>query len=133
MVTTTDADIGGPDGLPDAYELANWPAITTTTGAADSDGDGMTNAQEFRAGTDPRNATSLLRLGPPATIGADKTLSLPSLAGRTYRIDFADLLLGPIAWRTLADQIPGTGSLIIITDPGAAALSQRFYRAVVLP
>ena len=47
----------------------------------------MTNAQEFRAGTDPRNAASVLRLGPPATSGSDKTLSLPSLAGITYRID----------------------------------------------
>ena len=129
-VTTTDADI---DGLPDAYETNHWLNIGVTTGAADSDGDGMTNAQEFRAGTDPRNAASILRLGPPATSGSDKMLSLPSFLGITYRIDYADDLLSANHWRTLADQIPGTGSAITITDPGAAALTQRYYRAVVVP
>ena len=101
--------------------------------AAARDGDGMTNAQEFRAGTNPRDPLSVFRLAPPATVGADKTLSLANFSGRTYRIDFADSLGSPTPWRILADQIPGTGSAITITDPGAAALPQRFYRAVVEP
>ena len=122
-----------PDGLPDSYELANWPGIGTTTGAADSDGDGMTNVQEFRAGTNPRDPLSVFRLAPPVTVSADKTLSLANFAGRTYRIDYADILATPTPWRILADQIPGTGSAITITDPGAAALPQRYYRAVVEP
>jgi titin len=129
-VTTTDSE---PDGLPDAYELANWPAIGTTTGSADSDGDGFTNAQEFRAGTNPRNSTSLPLLGAPATVGSDKTLSLPTLTGRTYRVEYTDALLAPTTWRLLSDQIPGTGSTLTITDPGAATLPQRFYRALVVP
>lgn len=130
LVTTTDSE---PDGLPDAYEIAHWLGIAVTTGNADSDGDGLTNAQEFRAGTDPRSGGSFLRLGPPTTVGADKLLSLPSLTGRTYRIDFADSLLAPLVWRTLADQIPGSGGALIFTDPSAAALPQRFYRATVVP
>ena len=130
QVSTTDSD---SDGLPDAYELANWPLLSTTTGASDSDGDGMTNAQEFRAGTNPRDPLSVLRLSPPATVGADKTLSLSNFAGRTYRIDYADLLGSPTPWRILAEQIPGSGSNITIADPGAASLPQRYYRAVVVP
>ena len=117
--------------MPDSYELANWPGIGTTTGAADSDGDGMTNVQEFRAGTNPRDPLSVFRLAPPVTAGADKTLNLANFAGRTYRIDYADGLGSPTPWRILADQILGTGSAIVITDPGAAALPQRVYRAVV--
>ena len=130
QVSTTDSE---PDGLPDAYEIATWTNLTSATGAGDSDGDGMTNAQEFRAGTNPRDPLSLFRLAPPATVGADKTLSLANFAGRTCRIDFTDLLGSPTPWRILADQIPGTGSTITVTDPGAAALPQRFYRAVVEP
>ncbi len=129
-VTTTDAD---GDGLPNAYEFAVTGSNTALNPALDDDGDGMTNAQEFRAGTDPRLAASILRLGPPATSGSDKIISLPSLAGHTYRIDFADDLLLANHWRTLADQIPGTGATLTITDPGAATLTQRYYRAVVLP
>ena len=128
------AGLKGVDTLPDAYEIATWTNLTSATGAGDSDGDGMTNAQEFRAGTNPRDPLSLFRLAPPATVGADKPLSLANFAGRTCRIDFTDLLGSPTPWRILADQIPGTGSnIIIISDPGAAALPQRFYRAVVLP
>ena len=130
QVSTTDSE---PDGLPDAYEIATWTNLTSATGAGDSDGDGMTNAQEFRAGTNPRDPLSIFRLAPPATAGADKTLSLANFAGRTYRIDYADILGSPTPWRILADQIPGTGSAITITDPGAASLPQRFYRAVVEP
>ena len=130
QVSTTDSE---PDGLPDAYEIATWTNLTSATGTSDSDGDGMTNAQEFRAGTNPRDPLSVFRLAPPATVGADKTLSLTNFAGRTYRIDYADSLASPTPWRILADQIPGTGSSITITDPGATALPQRFYRAVIEP
>ena len=129
-VTTTDTD---GDGLPNAYETANSLSPSVADANVDSDGDGMTNAQEFRAGTNPRDPLSVFRLAPPATLGADKTLSLTNFAGRTYRIDYADLLGSPTPWRILIDQVPGAGSTITITDPGAAALTQRYYRAVVLP
>ena len=130
QVSTTDSE---PDGLPDAYEIATWTNLTSATGTSDSDGDGMTNAQEFRAGTNPRDPLSVFRLAPPANFGADKTVSLTNFAGRTYRVDYADSLGSPTPWRILADQIPGTGSAITITDPGATALPQRFYRAVIEP
>ena len=134
-VTTTDTD---GDGIPDVWMTAKFGHPTGSAGdksraSDDRDGDGMTNLQEFRAGTDPLNSTSVFRLATPSTAGADKLLSLSGLTGITYRIDYADDLSAANPWHTLADQIPGTGSTIPVTDPGAAALLQRFYRAVVLP
>lgn len=129
-VTTTDSD---GDGLPNAYETANTLSTSIADATLDSDGDGMTNAQEFRAHTNPKNPASLLRLAAPILSGNNAVLSLPTTLGLTYRVEFADALLPLTPWRTLADQIIGTGVPIPITDPGAAALSQRVYRAVILP
>ena len=129
-VTTTDTDA---DGLPNAYETANGLSTSVADANVDTDGDGMTNAQEFRARTDPRNQSSVLRLGAPIISGSDLTISLPSILGLTYRIDYADELAPPNQWRTLVDQISGTGGSVIVTAPGSTPLLRRFYRAVVLP
>lgn len=41
------------DGLPDAWEIANFGSITNYTGSDDADHDGLSNAQELAAGTNP--------------------------------------------------------------------------------
>ncbi len=41
------------DGLLDSWELANFGSLTAQTGTGDADGDGLSNAQEMAAGTNP--------------------------------------------------------------------------------
>lgn len=47
------------DGLPDSWEIAHFGNLNQTS-AGDSDGDGVSNLQEFFDGTDPTNAASVL-------------------------------------------------------------------------
>lgn len=52
------------DGLPDDWQASIWGADESQwpAGNVDSDQDGATNAREFQAGTDPRDANSVLKL-----------------------------------------------------------------------
>lgn len=129
-VTATMTDSDG-DGMPDSWEIANFGS-TAQGATGDSDGDGTTNYQEYRAGTSPTSASSALRVTAVERIGVDVRVMFPSAFGFTYRLEFReDLPAG--AWNILIDHISGTGSAIQITDPGAATLPRRFYRVSVLP
>ncbi|MGB8170934.1 MAG: M12 family metallopeptidase [Chthoniobacteraceae bacterium] len=129
-VTTTDTD---GDGMPNAYETAHGLLTNFNDANLDADGDGMSNLAEFRAGTDPRNPSSVLRLGAPAVGSGAITLSLGGMIGRTYRVEFADHLEAPVSWRILADQISGAAAPIPVLDPGGAGQPRRYYRATVRP
>ena len=89
---TADPDRDG-DRLPDAWEIA-WgldPASGTGTNgpAGDIDQDGMDNLAEFRAGFDPRDAASVLRLNPPVFAADQIALSWTGLQSRVYRVEQA--------------------------------------------
>jgi hypothetical protein len=51
----------GTNGLPTAWSLQNF-GTTAVDPNADTDGDGMSNAQEYLAGTDPNSASSSLEI-----------------------------------------------------------------------
>src|ERR1017187_3111703 len=97
-----------PDGLPIAWLLANF-GTTNVNASADPDHDGMSNAQEYLAGTNPNDANDNLRIsaithgvyGPTYT-----TLQWTSVPTRFYAIQqtaalvdspFADRFVLPFA------------------------------------
>jgi hypothetical protein len=125
-----------------AYEFQNPASIVSyawlqqyslpTDGSADSadpDGDLMSNYQEWQADTDPTNALSVLRiefrsLGPPVTV------QFASSSNRLYTLLRSTTLSGP-AWNAVsgANDMPGTGGALLLTDP--APPPSVFYRVRV--
>lgn len=54
-------DVDG-DGIPDAWELAKFGALTNAWTGGDADGDGFSDDSEWLAGTNPADASSALRI-----------------------------------------------------------------------
>lgn len=88
--------------IADAWENQYFGGVNPQHGAdIDTDGDGLSDLDEFMAGTNPTNAVSVLKLPMPLQVD-DFTLKLewPAMPGRAYRLDgttnFAD-------WFTLLD------------------------------
>ena len=125
---------GGPgamdtdgDGMPDDWEMANGLNKFVADGDGDADMDGLTNLEEYLAGTNPQSAASTLRL--TATLGPSSVnLQFNAMAGRTYSVLYSTLLPA-VAWTKLTDIAPqGTGGPVVVQDPGGGP--QRFYRVV---
>jgi hypothetical protein len=123
------------DGLPDPWEETyNLDSHDPADASADADQDGLTNLQEFWAGTDPTDALSALRLtataaGPSA--GA-LVLSWEAISNRSYSIQ-SRISFATGSWTNLLD-IPSASSNRVIhatnaTDDGDA----RWYRLLVRP
>jgi len=54
LVTARPGDTDG-DGLPDEWEISNFKNLTTSDGWSDTDKDGLTDADEYKYQTDPKN------------------------------------------------------------------------------
>src|ERR1017187_1480707 len=88
------------NGLPVAWEKEFF-GTTNINANADPDGDGLSNAQEYQAGTNPTDPNSRLRVTAinGNTIGSTATLTWTSVPSRLYQVEERlDLTAG--AWAT---------------------------------
>jgi fibronectin type 3 domain-containing protein len=118
-----------------SWRQANFGTTSNSGNAADGadpDGDGLTNASEFAAGTNPNDGSSGLRVSIATVNSSDIAVSFPSVNGKTYRLERSDTLQSG-SWTTVQDHIAGTGATVQITDAGAAAQSRCFYRVILVP
>lgn len=124
------------DQLPDSWRALYFGGAGTTTNAqscsnCDPDGDGANNHTEFFTGTNPTNATSVLKLTALPPTGSGDVASFFASSGLAYRLSTRDNAASG-TWTILADQVIGTGANLLVNDPHSLLLPTRLYRAEVL-
>ena len=118
------------DGLPDAWELANGLDFNDSTDALlDSDGDGLSNLAEYRSGTSPTNAASLLKLDGVTRANGQAQVDFNAASNQTYTVEWCAQPAGG-TWTKLAD-VPARRSnrMESVTD-NSAGDPARFYRVI---
>lgn len=118
------------DGLPDDWELTYFNTLDRD-GTEDSDGDGLSDLDEFRAGTSPVNSSSILRAIAVTGVGSGTTTVLWSaVPGRTYQVQSRDTF-SEAGWANVGGPVTATGTGASVADavPGDP---DRFYRVLLV-
>jgi hypothetical protein len=128
---TLPAEDADGNRLADSWERQYWSASGAGgDGSADPDDDGLTNAQEAIAGTDPMNAGSALRVLKATARPGHVELSWQSVPGRLYRARCSEDLA---SWRLVGAPVTASGETATLVDLSPDSGSCRFYRVEVIP
>ena len=100
----------------------------------DEDENGMTNLQEFIAGTDPFDAESVLRAENIAVTGSVPAVSLQGAAGRRYRLEYSEDFLTGVAeptWLDASGWVEVNENGLVVLEDLEEDPPSRIYRIVV--
>jgi hypothetical protein len=126
--------------IPTTLDYTSWatgyfgnPNLAIAAQNADPDGDGMSNLNEYLAGTNPTDATSALRIlqltiqgqPPQAVVGWQ------SVAAQNYLIETAAVPQGP--WTTLGTSVASAGPTTQTSFNLTSGEAKRFYRVRLAP
>jgi PKD repeat protein len=127
-----------------AYEFQNPKSVISyewleqyglpTDGSADfvdTDGDGMSNWQEWRARTNPVDPRSALKMMPPLVGPAGVIIFWQSVSGQTYFLERSTNLAESPAFQTIASNIVGQATQTAYSDTNAVGRGPFYYRVSV--
>jgi uncharacterized repeat protein (TIGR01451 family) len=122
------------DGMPDAWEVANkLDPLNPADASLDSDEDGLSDLEEYLAGTDPHDASSTLNLRILEPVTGDYfSLGFVSQTNRHYVIE-SSATVGGGGWFAVSPVYQGQGGLMWVTNRFYRASPTRFYRVKALP
>jgi len=124
---TADVD---QDGLPDDWEIQNQLSpVTAGDRDLDIDGDGLTNADEFVAGTNPRDSSSVLGLRATRK-GGGIELSWQTAPERRYRLQKSTGLGLGDGWVDIAE-LGDEKAEVVYSIPVELQSQKCFYRVLV--
>ena len=105
---------------------ANWVANETN----DVNGNGLLTWQDYVAGLNPTNISSVFAVQNPTPTGplGKYQVTFNTALNRTYRVDASADLLN---WQTVQDGIAGTGGNLTVTDTRNGSPTAQYYRVVV--
>jgi len=127
LVSIQFPDTDGDD-LPDYWEQQYFSNPTSTNNATgDFDSDGVSNADEYAAGTNPLDPNSLLKFVTQTRLtNGTHRVQWSSVSNRTYRVSRAPSLFS--GYTPIATNITSTPTTNTIIDSSATNSPQSFYR-----
>jgi hypothetical protein len=123
------------DGLPEIWETTNGLSDSDPNdGIQDRDGDGFTDVQEYKAGTDPQNADDYLHIGSfnvtQSSTGNANQFAWASADGKYYDVQ-RRFSLSSGEWETIAENIEATPPLNEVSDELPVQTNSVYYRLIV--
>jgi hypothetical protein len=126
-VINVEGDYNNPLNWRASFEPLGSPG--TSGLARDTDGDGQSDGQEGFFGTNPADPSSFAKITASLTGNGSVTLSWPSVAGRSYRVERTTTLK---TW-TAVQTVVASGNSSTFSDASGAGQRDLYYRVVALP
>jgi len=123
------------DSIPDEWKIRFFGSAFSPSALAgnDTDSDGLSNLQEFQAGTDPTSADSKPQISVRSISGnGGIRLSWVSAPGKRYRLERSDTI-NSVLWDVLGSTVSGDGDIVYVDDPQPGSTPVRFYRLRLVP